>query len=282
MIQAFAAAGKCRRSDLARSSGEAMSTALSGTPFASDKIGDFAKDLRVQTAILDRSGVIVATNEQWQRLGKARRPAHPEYGSIGDSYFRNCAFADPLSPRLIRGLAQVTSGEIERLSIVYSWNDPCDGRQHHVLLLAFPHPEISDHIVVMHVDVSVLTAILTNFPRKSAGNEPAGNRSGSSTASAAGGTEDALRALIAEATMENVPHLQMPRKDRHPVLSRRQSEVLARMTKGMSNAEIAQDLGLSLNTVKVHVSGILARLGMQSRAQVLHWALAVHPADDGV
>ena len=60
---------------------------------------------------------------------------------------------------------------------------------------------------------------------------------------------------------------------RHPLLSKRQSEVLALMVRGLTNAEIASALGLSPNTIKIHVSAIMARLGLDTRAQVIHWAL---------
>jgi DNA-binding CsgD family transcriptional regulator len=41
----------------------------------------------------------------------------------------------------------------------------------------------------------------------------------------------------------------------------------------MSNVEIGRALTISPNTVKIHVSGILARLGLPSRAQAIHWTL---------
>ena len=37
--------------------------------------------------------------------------------------------------------------------------------------------------------------------------------------------------------------------------------------------EIARALAISPNTVKIHVSGILARLGLPSRTQAIHWML---------
>ncbi|MBI5110376.1 MAG: response regulator transcription factor [Rhodovulum sp.] len=65
-----------------------------------------------------------------------------------------------------------------------------------------------------------------------------------------------------------------PYDERHPPLSKRQWEVLSLMTHGLTNVEIARRLGLSPNTVKIHVSGILARLGLPSRTQAVHWALS--------
>lgn len=258
-----------------------MSTAAPGKSFFVRKIGDIAKDLSVQTAILDRFGVIVAVNEQWKRFADESGLMLPEYG-IGENYLRHCAFADPLSPRLIRGLSQVMSGESNRLSVIYSCDGESDDEKTWFLLLAFPHPESPDHIAVMHIDVTVLVSILAMYRRDVIADDTSGDHSAAS-ASAAGvppadPAAQALLALIGEAGGQRRPAPRQSQsseiKDpRHPALSKRQMEVLALMAKGMTNAEIAHELSLSLNTVKVYVSGILARLGLQSRAQVLHWAL---------
>lgn len=54
-------------------------------------------------------------------------------------------------------------------------------------------------------------------------------------------------------------------------LSRRESEVLALLTRGMSNQQIADELVLSTHTVRRHVSNILTKLGVASRtAAVAH------------
>jgi DNA-binding NarL/FixJ family response regulator len=50
-------------------------------------------------------------------------------------------------------------------------------------------------------------------------------------------------------------------------LTRREREVLAELTKGRSNREIARALGVSEKTVKAHVSAVLAKLGVQDRTQ---------------
>ncbi len=56
-------------------------------------------------------------------------------------------------------------------------------------------------------------------------------------------------------------------------LTRREQEVLALLVKGMSNPEIAARLVISRATVKVHVSNILSKLGVTSRAEAI--ALAI-------
>lgn len=50
-------------------------------------------------------------------------------------------------------------------------------------------------------------------------------------------------------------------------LTVRQLEVLQLIGQGCTNAEIAEQLALSTNTVKIHVSAILARLGLKTRSQ---------------
>ena len=50
-------------------------------------------------------------------------------------------------------------------------------------------------------------------------------------------------------------------------LTGREREVLAELTKGRSNREIARALSVSEKTVKAHVSSVLAKLGVQDRTQ---------------
>jgi DNA-binding NarL/FixJ family response regulator len=51
-------------------------------------------------------------------------------------------------------------------------------------------------------------------------------------------------------------------------LSGRQIEVVKGIVEGKSNKEIAFDLGLSENTVKVHVSAIIKTLGVENRTKI--------------
>ncbi|MFC7326264.1 response regulator [Marinactinospora rubrisoli] len=59
------------------------------------------------------------------------------------------------------------------------------------------------------------------------------------------------------------------------VLSGRERDVLAAVARGMSNAEAGRALGMREATVKAHVSGILAKLGMSNRVQA---AILAHDA----
>jgi DNA-binding NarL/FixJ family response regulator len=52
-----------------------------------------------------------------------------------------------------------------------------------------------------------------------------------------------------------------------PELSEREQEILSMIARGMSNAEIATKLVLSLKTVQNHVSNILNKLQLADRVQ---------------
>jgi DNA-binding NarL/FixJ family response regulator len=58
-------------------------------------------------------------------------------------------------------------------------------------------------------------------------------------------------------------------------LSDRETEVVRAVANGLSNAEIAAALFMSVATVKAHVSSILSKLGLDNRTQI---ALLAHDA----
>jgi DNA-binding NarL/FixJ family response regulator len=56
-------------------------------------------------------------------------------------------------------------------------------------------------------------------------------------------------------------------------LSAREIEVLRLLARGLENAEIAEELGISPRTAKNHVSNILAKLGLPGRVQAAVYAV---------
>jgi DNA-binding CsgD family transcriptional regulator len=75
--------------------------------------------------------------------------------------------------------------------------------------------------------------------------------------------------------------------DRFPTLSAREGEVAAMVARGMSNRRIAQELFLSERTIEKHVSNILRKLELASRAEIAAWAteqrlIAPYPDQEGL
>jgi DNA-binding NarL/FixJ family response regulator len=53
-------------------------------------------------------------------------------------------------------------------------------------------------------------------------------------------------------------------------LTKRETEVFSFLNMGMSRHEIAESLGVSLNTVKTHLNNIYAKLGVNNRIDAYH------------
>jgi DNA-binding NarL/FixJ family response regulator len=55
-------------------------------------------------------------------------------------------------------------------------------------------------------------------------------------------------------------------------LTVREEEVLRRVAAGRTNAEIAEDLHISLSTVKSHLASLTSKLGVRNRVEIAMWA----------
>jgi DNA-binding NarL/FixJ family response regulator len=60
---------------------------------------------------------------------------------------------------------------------------------------------------------------------------------------------------------------------RLPGLTRREHEVVVLIARGYSNGQIGARLNVTRRTVETHVTAILSKLGVTSRAQVVVWAV---------
>jgi len=56
-------------------------------------------------------------------------------------------------------------------------------------------------------------------------------------------------------------------------LTQRESQVLEKLTEGLTNKQIAQELEISYETVKEHVQHILRKIGVTDRTQAAVWAV---------
>jgi DNA-binding NarL/FixJ family response regulator len=55
-------------------------------------------------------------------------------------------------------------------------------------------------------------------------------------------------------------------------LTQREDEVLATVARGRTNAEIADELHISLSTVKAHIASLMTKLGVRNRVELAMWA----------
>lgn len=77
--------------------------------------------------------------------------------------------------------------------------------------------------------------------------------------------------LSPQATARLMREIRTP--ESHAVLTERETDVLRLLARGASNKEIAHELKISDETVKSHVSSILAKLNVPSRTQAALYAM---------
>ena len=91
-------------------------------------------------------------------------------------------------------------------------------------------------------------------------------------ASRAGSAERLLDICLAVAKGQMVfPFLDVRSLSQDPIeqLSRRERALLEALSKGLSNRDLARELGISTNTVKFHLSNLYDKLSVRSRAQAI-------------
>lgn len=82
--------------------------------------------------------------------------------------------------------------------------------------------------------------------------------------------------MAAQVTGKMMERLRKPTSQLHDDLTDREQEVLQLMARGMANQEIADELFISLKTVKTHVSNILSKLDVVDRTQAVVYAFKHH------
>ncbi|RAI44357.1 helix-turn-helix transcriptional regulator [Rhodoplanes roseus] len=235
----------------------------------------------VRAVLLDRAGTILAANAAWKDFAQTSGLALPN-GGAGHNYLQYCAFADEQSGRIIDGITQLVQGRIDCLSFIYPC--PTPSSEGWFLMLGFPYLQDGASAILLHVDISSLMPRASpDRPRpvvlkEDFGVEPFNARL------------ERMMETIEKSIRAAAPAPDQPAEALHGAidsksltstvaLSRRQRQVLELMAKGLSNIEIGRMLAISPNTVKIHVSGILARLGVPNRAQAIHWTLT-RPHDE--
>jgi DNA-binding NarL/FixJ family response regulator len=78
--------------------------------------------------------------------------------------------------------------------------------------------------------------------------------------------------VVAEKLAENFQNRRSDTQLPHEQLSDREFEVLERIAKGFSVAEISKTLGLSPKTISTYRSRILQKMGLKNSAELMHYA----------
>ncbi len=84
------------------------------------------------------------------------------------------------------------------------------------------------------------------------------------------------RRLIEQVTAGHEPDRRAHARKRLARLTEREAEVAAAVGQGLSNADIAKTLHMSVPTVKAHIGKLFAKLEVDNRVQI---AIAVHDAE---
>jgi DNA-binding NarL/FixJ family response regulator len=127
-----------------------------------------------------------------------------------------------------------------------------------------------------HQDVAAILRSLENFHVVVLGLEPARDliRAGASGVLPADASSEqiaiALEALGAGLCVSPLDRPDITHDATVPsILTARETEILRMIAEGLANKEIAWRLGISDHTVKFHVSALLGKLGVSSRAEAI-------------
>ena len=65
----------------------------------------------------------------------------------------------------------------------------------------------------------------------------------------------------------------MPRRSRTDGLTSREVEIMRRVTSGLTNRQLAEELGISTRTIDAHLRSVYAKLGVKSRSAATRYAI---------
>jgi DNA-binding NarL/FixJ family response regulator len=159
-------------------------------------------------------------------------------------------------------LAQVDAARPDLMLVDVGMKD-LNGIELAALLLARPTPP---HVVMLSMYDNpeyvqrALQAGAHGYVLKDA---PASEIVAAIEAVSAGGT------FLSPAVSKKLFRNQTPR----PLLTPRESEILAALGRGESSKQIARDLGLSVRTVEAHRQSIKRRLGIEGQAELIKYAV---------
>ena len=146
-------------------------------------------------------------------------------------------------------------------------------------------PEVEDPVAVVVITTfdldeyvhDALRAGATGFLLKDAGPELLGE-----AVRAAARGDSLISPSITRRLLATFAGSHRPARAAQPVdpLTDREEEVLLTIARGRTNAEIAEELHVSLSTVKTHIASLMAKLGARNRVEVAMWAYETGRADE--
>ena len=71
-------------------------------------------------------------------------------------------------------------------------------------------------------------------------------------------------------------YARVPRRSRTDGLTAREVEILQRVTSGLTNRQLAEELGVSTRTIDAHLRSVYAKLGVKSRSAATRYAIEHH------
>lgn len=221
--------------------------------------------LPVNLALIDRDGKIVGVNRSWRRFGDDNGLRLDDAG-VGCNYFDFCR--GQTTSGLKRDLEALLGDALDVVTFLYDCRSPTEMRWCLMLGLPISHRR-SDGAALFHFDTSALAPMFLSAPdlRTAHAHLPGLQ------------TDFALELIgnVVKRSVEAVigPSLLDHKSDRDDQLrsllsarlSKRQIEIMKLLSDGLKNSEIAAQLQISENTVKLHVSDILKRLRLKTRTQ---------------
>lgn len=218
--------------------------------------------LPLQVAVLDPGGIIREANVGWRRA--AAETGLPSDGGIGRDFLGHC------TPEQAAGLTAVVAGRCDLFTAVCPSHGPA--RTRWILMVALPLAVARPRrIAVLRLDLSGLLPAELGHRMARASHAPADLPADTRDAIVRA-VEQTIARVLARPAEPAAPEPGGPDGDGADVMAglpRRQRQVLALLGRGMSNAQIAGALGISMNTAKLHVSAVLRRLGLGNRMQAV-------------
>jgi DNA-binding CsgD family transcriptional regulator len=231
----------------------------------------------VNVAVLDAVGTIIGVNAPWRSFADANGSRMRDHG-VGLNYLAHCG-EDATGAAVRSDLTRLLNGQLDILTTNYPCHSPDQMRW--CLMIGLPLARSRPAgAMLLHANLTDLLPMVLSARELAFAVQPTSPHQSALTLQSIAdfvrrSVTSALAGLFAGDTVTSVASTSADDSeaaDRRQVerahLSLRHQQVFAMLGEGRSNADIAAALGVSPNTVKVHVSEILKRLGFQSRTQV--------------